>query len=216
VICETDQKDTVKFCYPKSKIFVGGLDFKLTNEELKEHFTQFGEVTDAIILKDIYNGQSRGFGFVSFKEEDRADWLVRCHPITEINGRRVDIKKAVVKQGGNGLPNNPRASYAAPTQDHHQPAHMPPYQHPNQREAPREQLSRSPSRDRYEKRRPDDRRAGSRRHERVTDERRHRRSSSREDGQHESYSRGYQEARRRDYDRPREGRSERHREGRRY
>jgi len=43
VICEpksdviADEKD-IKFCYPKSKIFVGGLDFKLTNEELKEHF----------------------------------------------------------------------------------------------------------------------------------------------------------------------------------
>ncbi len=50
-----DDKD-VKFSYPKSKIFVGGLDFKLTNEELREHFNQFGEVVDAIILKDIYNG----------------------------------------------------------------------------------------------------------------------------------------------------------------
>jgi RNA recognition motif-containing protein len=32
-----DEKD-VKFSYPRSKIFVGGLDFKLTNEELREHF----------------------------------------------------------------------------------------------------------------------------------------------------------------------------------
>lgn len=92
-----DSKDPIKFTYPKSKIFVGGLDFKLTNEELKEHFSQFGEVVDAIILKDIYTGQSRGFGFVSFREEDIAENLVRHHPITEINGRRVDIKKAQVK-----------------------------------------------------------------------------------------------------------------------
>lgn len=119
VICEpksdviADEKD-IKFCYPKSKIFVGGLDFKLTNEELKEHFIQFGEVTDAIILKDIYTGQSRGFGFVSFKEEHVADKLVKNHPITVINDRKVDIKKAVVKQGGNSLPHNPKASYAQP------------------------------------------------------------------------------------------------------
>lgn len=46
----------VKFSYPASKIFVGGLDFKLTNEELKDHFSQFGEVIDAIILKDINTG----------------------------------------------------------------------------------------------------------------------------------------------------------------
>ena len=79
---------------------MGGLDFKLTNEELKDHFNQFGEVIDAIILKDINTGQSRGFGFITFKEEHIADDLFRNHQITEINGRRVDIKKAVVKGGG--------------------------------------------------------------------------------------------------------------------
>lgn len=51
-----DGKTDVKFGYPPSKIFVGGLDFKLTNEELKDHFNQFGEVIDAIILKDINTG----------------------------------------------------------------------------------------------------------------------------------------------------------------
>lgn len=63
VLCEQKElpdgavdETPIKFTYPKSKIFVGGLDFKLTNEELKEHFQQFGEVVDAIILKDIYTG----------------------------------------------------------------------------------------------------------------------------------------------------------------
>ena len=78
---------------------------------MKEHFNQFGEVVDAIILKDLYTGQSRGFGFVSFSEERIANDLVRNNPITEINGRRVDIKRALVKAGGNNLPMNPRASY---------------------------------------------------------------------------------------------------------
>ena len=67
-----DPKDGVKFTYPKSKIFVGGLDFKLTSEELKDHFMKFGEVHDAIILKDIYTGSSRGFGFVTFTQESVA------------------------------------------------------------------------------------------------------------------------------------------------
>lgn len=40
----SDSQDAVKFTYPKSKIFVGGLDFKLTSEELKDHFNQFGDV----------------------------------------------------------------------------------------------------------------------------------------------------------------------------
>lgn len=62
----------VTFKYPKSKIFVGGLDFKLGVDELRQHFQQYGEVVDAVILKDIYTGQSRGFGFVIFKDEDVA------------------------------------------------------------------------------------------------------------------------------------------------
>ena len=59
----------VVFEYPKSKIFVGGLDFKLQNEDLKQHFLQHGAIESAVILKDINTGQSRGFGFVTFKDE---------------------------------------------------------------------------------------------------------------------------------------------------
>ena len=73
---EADQKDDeskqVVFEYPKSKIFVGGLDFKLTNDELKQHFSEFGEIESSVILKDINTGQSRGFGFVIFKDEEVA------------------------------------------------------------------------------------------------------------------------------------------------
>ena len=58
--------------FPKTKIFVGGLDFNLTNEQLKTHFTKFGPVVDATILKDQNTGKSRGFGFVSFESEEVA------------------------------------------------------------------------------------------------------------------------------------------------
>eukprot|EP00347_Sterkiella_histriomuscorum_P016077 403354577 len=87
----------VTFKYPKTKIFVGGLDFKLTVEELRQHFQQYGEVTDSIILKDIYTGQSRGFGFVSFKDEDVAQNLINNILVTTINGRKADIKTAEPK-----------------------------------------------------------------------------------------------------------------------
>ena len=70
------EKDKVVFKYPKSKIFVGGLDFKLTNEDLKQHFLQFGPIESAVILKDINTGLSRGFGFVTFKDEAVAQDLI--------------------------------------------------------------------------------------------------------------------------------------------
>ena len=90
----------VTFKYPRSKIFVGGLDFKLTVEELKQHFQQYGEVVDACILKDVYTGQSRGFGFVTIKDEDVAQNLINNIMVVTINGRKADIKKAEVKQSG--------------------------------------------------------------------------------------------------------------------
>lgn len=51
-----DDSKSVVFEYPKSKIFVGGLDFKLTNDELKQHFSEFGEIENSVILKDINTG----------------------------------------------------------------------------------------------------------------------------------------------------------------
>lgn len=74
---EGSDQDKVTYAYPKSKIFVGGLDFKLTKEGLRDHFRQFGEVQDAIILNDIYTGQSRGFGFVTFEDESVAQNLIK-------------------------------------------------------------------------------------------------------------------------------------------
>lgn len=76
---------------------------------------KFGDVQDAIILKDIYTGSSRGFGFVTFTSESVAQDLIKNNPVTEINGRRVDIKKAEPKDknsntpGGGGRPFLPRS-----------------------------------------------------------------------------------------------------------
>jgi RNA recognition motif-containing protein len=88
----------VVYKYPKSKIFVGGLDFKLTNQDLQQHFSQYGAIESAVILKNINNGQSRGFGFVTFKDEAVAQDLIQNMQTTNIFGRKVDIKSAEPKQ----------------------------------------------------------------------------------------------------------------------
>ncbi len=46
------------------KIYVGNLPHELTEQELREEFAAFGEVTSVSIVKDKYSGQPRGFGFV--------------------------------------------------------------------------------------------------------------------------------------------------------
>jgi RNA recognition motif-containing protein len=46
------------------KIYVGNLPYEVTEEELRQEFGTFGEVTSVNIIKDRYSGRSRGFGFV--------------------------------------------------------------------------------------------------------------------------------------------------------
>jgi len=46
------------------KIYVGNLPYELTEQELRQEFETFGEVTSVNIIKDRYSGRSRGFGFV--------------------------------------------------------------------------------------------------------------------------------------------------------
>lgn len=64
---------------------------------MKQHFLQHGEIESAVILKDINTGQSRGFGFVTFKDEAVAQDLIQNLHVTNIAGRKVDIKSAEPK-----------------------------------------------------------------------------------------------------------------------
>ncbi len=46
------------------KIYVGNLSYEVTEEELRQEFTAFGEVTSVSIIRDKYSGRPKGFGFV--------------------------------------------------------------------------------------------------------------------------------------------------------
>jgi len=87
------------------KVFVGGLSPKVTSEELRAHFAQFGTVVNAIIMMDTKTNKSRGFGFVTFDAENTVDTvLARTHILS---GKPVEIKKAVPREkisseGGRG------------------------------------------------------------------------------------------------------------------
>ncbi|XP_069508731.1 heterogeneous nuclear ribonucleoprotein A0 [Ambystoma mexicanum] len=90
------------------KLFVGGLKEEIGEDDLLEHFSQFGDVEKVEIIADKQSGRKRGFGFVHFLNHDGADKaaVVKFHPI---NGHRVEVKKAVPKDevggsGGGGRP----------------------------------------------------------------------------------------------------------------
>lgn len=78
-------------------MFVGGLDYSLTEEEFAAHFEQFGKIKESQIVRDPVNGLSRGFGFVTFAKDGVARKLISEVKQTEINGRKVDLRCAEPK-----------------------------------------------------------------------------------------------------------------------
>ena len=55
------------------KLFVGNLAWEVGAEDLQEAFSPFGTVSDAFVAKDKFSGRSRGFGFVTFDNEEEAE-----------------------------------------------------------------------------------------------------------------------------------------------
>ncbi|XP_026687475.1 RNA-binding protein Musashi homolog 2-like isoform X1 [Diaphorina citri] len=57
----SQQKDTTW-----TKLFVGGLPYHTTDKSLREHFSVFGDIEEAVVITDRQTGKSRGYGFVSY------------------------------------------------------------------------------------------------------------------------------------------------------
>jgi len=76
------------------KLFIGGLDYRTTDESLKSHFEQYGEIVDVIVMKDPQTKRSRGFGFVAFSHGYMVDEAQKNRPHC-IDGRNVDTKRAI-------------------------------------------------------------------------------------------------------------------------
>ena len=60
----------------QGKLFIGGISWETTEEKLKDYFGSFGEVTEAVIMKDRSTGRARGFGFVVFSDPTVSDIVV--------------------------------------------------------------------------------------------------------------------------------------------
>jgi len=76
----------------KNKIFIGGIPRDAKEEDFRALFAPFGDLTDCVIIKDKFTGESRGFGFVSYTDESSVD-KVLAQPI-ELNGKKLDCKSA--------------------------------------------------------------------------------------------------------------------------
>ena len=75
-------------------IYVGNLSSDVSEENLRQAFESFGEVTSAIVIKDKYTGQSRGFGFVEMLEQAQAQAAIKNLNGKELLGKQMSVKEA--------------------------------------------------------------------------------------------------------------------------
>ena len=77
-----------------NKLFVGNLDYTITDSQLEEHFSQSGKVLTAKVIVDRYTGQGKGFGFVEMETPEAAKEAMDKLNGSQINGRAIVVKEA--------------------------------------------------------------------------------------------------------------------------
>jgi RNA recognition motif-containing protein len=76
------------------KLYVGNLSRDVTEQDLRGAFTAFGKVTEVTIVKDRFNGVSKGFGFVEMPAEKEAKAAMAGLHMKEMKGRSLDVNEA--------------------------------------------------------------------------------------------------------------------------
>ncbi|GAI85214.1 unnamed protein product [marine sediment metagenome] len=76
------------------KVYVGNLPFSVDQEKLKELFTSYGEIEEAVVISDRFSGRSKGFGFVTFVNDADADKAIAEMNEKDIEGRPLKVNEA--------------------------------------------------------------------------------------------------------------------------
>lgn len=76
------------------KVYVGNLPFTVDREKLMELFQSYGEVEEAVVISDKFSGRSKGFGFVTFKEDEAANKAISEMNEKEVEGRNLKVNEA--------------------------------------------------------------------------------------------------------------------------
>ena len=95
------------------KLYVGGLAYSVTAEELEALFAEQGQVVSAVIIKDRDSGQSKGFGFVEMAEIKDGQNAIKELNGKEVSGRAIMVNEARPQEdrrsGGGGGGGNRRS-----------------------------------------------------------------------------------------------------------
>ena len=77
-----------------NKLYVGNLPYSVRDEDLQQHFSQFGAVTSAKVMMERDTGRSKGFGFVEMGSDAEAQAAINGMNGQSMNGRSVVVNEA--------------------------------------------------------------------------------------------------------------------------
>lgn len=89
-------------------IYVSNLSFNVQDEDLKEFFAEYGEVTSAKVITDKFTGRSRGFGFVEMSDDAASQKAIQELDGATVEGRAIKVSEAKPREarpsngGGSG------------------------------------------------------------------------------------------------------------------
>src|SRR6476659_7807506 len=95
-----------------NKLYVGNLSFRVTSEDLQDHFSTAGSVSSANVVTDRETRRSRGFGFVEMGSDDEAATAIAQFNGQEYDGRNMVVNEAKPREdrGGGGFRGNSRGN----------------------------------------------------------------------------------------------------------
>ncbi len=84
------------------KLYVGNLAYSVTNDDLKNLFSQSGTVESVAVVSDKFSGQSKGFAFVEMTDSGEAAAAIQSLDGTEFMGRNIKVNEAKPRESGGG------------------------------------------------------------------------------------------------------------------
>jgi len=79
-------------------IYVGQLPYSTTADDLRELFSEYGEITSLNLITDKFSGQSKGFGFIEMPNNSEADQAIKALNKTTLQGREIKVNQAEPKR----------------------------------------------------------------------------------------------------------------------
>lgn len=76
------------------RIYVGNLPYSVSDDDLREIFSEYGDLASAEVIKDKFSGQSKGFGFVDMPNNSEADAAIKALNETDMRGRKLTVNEA--------------------------------------------------------------------------------------------------------------------------